>query len=655
MKAAAQKYLDLGFQPLPLDKSGDGKAIYEDGWKTREYTANDFSEKNNIGLNLLPSTKEPLSNVDPDSENAIYFCKEFLLPTSTLGLKSPDGKKVFAGTSYFYKGKLDVSTLARKYPDGKVIAELRGEGNIVVAPSIAESRFFDKKFVERVWVDERKPVENVVLEKQFNMVCVASVLRNYIKGFNMPIVKLVACLKRYCVETGKWNENEIYTFIETLVDSIPSTDKKHRSEKKKIRSKIKTVLKNWEDSKTHQSGYDSFAKHVGLDPDYARDMFTWIGDVPAQGNKNDRKTIISFKAAAMTEADFHKKVERSYLVSPIICDVGLYVLAGKPKGGKSRILKDLAYKVQNKELGTWIGHTVEEGDVLLLALEDNADSMNIDIKEMGYQHKIKPTTFVEIAPTLDRGLEESIKLWTEEVTNPKLVILDTFQKIKPLGEQKTRNANAYEVDYHYLSMLHTMARELNICIIYVHHLSQADKTHSWDKIMGSTGHQGVTDAMYMLEREEGTNQATFKGIGRNIAEFKMDIEWNNLTYKFDYVGDSYLRKTAKHKKDIFKAMVALAKQGSGSVKPADVYKVLNLVTNKEKNTCNKNMQRMRKNHELREGEAFGEYKLPYPLESYGDDGEVLSGNEPWCKFNINELNNAKNAEQFELQQFGHLI
>ena len=276
--------------------------------------------------------------------------------------------------------------------------------------------------------------------------------------------------------------------------------------------------------------------------------------------------------------------------------------------------------------------------------------MNIDIKEMGYQHKIKPTTFVEIAPTLDRGLEESIKLWTEEVSNPKLIILDTFQKIKPLGEQKTRNANAYEVDYHYLSKLHTLARELKVCIIYVHHLSQADKSHSWDKIMGSTGHQGVTDAMYMLEREEGTNKATFKGIGRNIAEFKMDIEFNPMTFKFEYVGDSYKRKTAKHKKDIFKAMVALGKQGAESVKPSDVYKVLNLVTIKEKNACSKNMQRMKEKFELREGEAFGEYKLAYPLESYGDDGELLHSEQPWND-GVKTLNKKENVEQFEQTQF----
>ena len=102
-------------------------------------------------------------------------------------------------------------------------------------------------------------------------------------------------------------------------------------------------------------------------------------------------------------------------------------------------------------------------------------------------------------------------------------------------------------------------------------------------------------------------------------------------------------------------MVTLGKQGDGSVKPADVYKVLNLVTMKEKNACNKNMQRMRERFELREGEAFGEYKLAYPLESYGDDGELLRGNEPWAPFNIRELNDTENMKQFELQQFGRLI
>ena len=346
-------------------------------------------------------------------------------------------------------------------------------------------------------------------------------------------------------------------------------------------------------------------------------------------NKNKTKQkIISFKQMAMKEEDFHKKIERTYIVSPLICDVGLYILAGRPKGGKSRILKDLTYKIQNKGLGSWLGHTVVNGDGLLLGLEDNEDSMNLDIKDMGYQNKIKPTTFVEESPKLGEGLEESITLWTKEVSNPKLVIIDPFQKVKPLGEQKTRNANAYEIDYHYLSMLHSLARELKICIIYVHHLSQAEKGHSWDKIMGSTGHQGVVDAMYMLEREEGSNKATLKGIGRNIKEFKIDLEWNSnpkQPHTFQYVGDSFKISTQIHKREIYKAMRQLAKDGQCSVKPADVYKVLNYVSNKEKGACNKNMMRMKEKSELLEGDAYGTYKLAYGVEKYDEQGNLNLG------------------------------
>ena len=446
----------------------------------------------------------------------------------------------------------------------------------------------------------------------------------------MPFVKLTSCLKRYCTD---WTDSEIYGFCEAVASSIKGKGGRSIFSWKKIKAKVKSSLNNWEKENTKASGYQSFAKEVGLDEKYCRDMFEWIGKVPIEGSKEDRKTIIDFTEMAMSENAFLKEVERSYLVSPLICDVGLYIVAGKPKQGKSRLMKDLAYKVVNG--GTWLGHTVAQGDVLLLSLEDNEDSMNIDIKSMGLQNKKKPTTFVDQCPSLERGLVESIELWHKKAANPKLIIIDTFQKIKPMGSQKTKNANAYEVDYHYLSQLHATAKNLKICIIYVHHLSQADKSHSWDKIMGSTGHQGVTDAMYMLERLEGTHKASFKGLGRNIPGFEMDIEWNSNPEEpmtFQYVGDTFEIKTKEHKREIFKAMKQLALDGESEIKPNDVYKVLNLVSNKEKGACNKNMQRMRKNGELREGEKYGTYKLRYNINCYDDDGNIREDdNAPWIK------------------------
>ena len=114
----------------------------------------------------------------------------------------------------------------------------------------------------------------------------------------------------------------------------------------------------------------------------------------------------------------------------------------------------------------------------------------------------------------------------------------------------------------------------------------------------------------------------------------MDIEWNSNPKEpmtFQYVGDSFEIKTKEHKREIFKAMKQLAKDGESEIKPHDVYKVLNLIKNKEKEACNKNMQRMRKKGELREGEKYGTYKLAHDIKFYNDDGNIIDTESPWIK------------------------
>ena len=229
MKAVAQQYIDQGIVVIPLSKEGDGKGAFVDEWQTKEFEAKDFGPDNNIGLNIGLSKK---IDVDLDSQNAIYFAAKFLTPTKTLGIKSPKG--VIARAHYLYNANGKADYLGRTYPDHKTIAELRHKGNTVVAPSVAESKLFDKQKCERVWTNEINFADNPDLVKQFNKICVASVLRDYIKSFNMPVVKLTACLKRYCMD---WSEDEITDFILTVSDSIPSTGKNlNEAERKKIPS-----------------------------------------------------------------------------------------------------------------------------------------------------------------------------------------------------------------------------------------------------------------------------------------------------------------------------------------------------------------------------------------------------------------------------------
>ena len=629
IKAIAKTYIAMNIVPIPLDKSGSGKGTKIYDWQNTYFEEKDFNEDNNVGMNLALSKKIDL---DLDSKEAAFYGHHFLKPTLMMGLKN--GIDPLLITHYFYDadGSNVDGYIMRKFPNGKTIAELRVEGNTVVEPSIAESKLFNNKKVKREFVQGAgtKAIADENLVNNFNKVCVASVLKTVIASDNIPFVKLTACLKRYCSD---WSEDDIYSFIEIVNKGI-----KHKSGSRQlfswkvIKAKIKTTLKNWEDKKTKQAGYLAFSKECGLTPEYCRDMFQWIGKVPKEGSEEDRKTIVDFRSMAMTENAFQVEVEREFLANGIVGKVGLYIVAGRPKQGKSRLLKDLAYKVVNG--GEWLGHAIPEtGDVLLLALEDNEISMNLDIKQMGLQNKKKPTTFVDQCPSLERGLLESIEMWCDGAENAKLIIIDTFQKVKPMGSQKTKNANAYEVDYYYLSQLHEFAKNKQICIMYVHHLSQADRSHSWDKIMGSTGHQGVTDAMYMLEREDGGLNGTFKGIGRNIAGFEMNVVWNSNPKEpmtFQYNGDTFEIKIAEHKREIFKAIKQLKEDGENEVKPADVFKVLNLLSIKEKGACKKNMQRMKNKGELKAGDKYGTYKLAYDVKWYDDDGNIIQDpNEPW--------------------------
>ena len=208
----------------------------------------------------------------------------------------------------------------------------------------------------------------------------------------------------------------------------------------------------------------------------------------------------------------NSEVKMEYLIGQMLPKAGLVILAGPPKSGKSNLITDLCFKLCKNwnplglDKNPFLGHPIQErGDVLYLALEDSDDTMTIKIQKMkNEKQKPKPDIYTgNQCPCIGKGLEESIVAWKASTPAAKMVVIDTFQKIKPLFT--TKSANAYEVDYHYLSKLHALAKEENILIIYLHHLAKQTAsnkaTYSWDKIMGSVGHQGVPDVMWMLERD----------------------------------------------------------------------------------------------------------------------------------------------------------
>ena len=610
----AERLLASHINIIPLTKKNDGKGCLIQNWQEIVFNVSDFTEENNIGINLRQSN---LIDVDLDSLNAEIFGRKFLNNnTAIFGVKSPKG--CLLQTHYLFSNLSNLSFLKRSYPDKSTIAELRVEGNTVCPPSTAQSKLFNNQWCERVWIKSGVSIANDNdLLKSFNKLCVASVLKDILakrNSNNLPFVKLGSCLLKYT----DWDLNERWSFIESIVSTL-------KFDWKDIQYKLKTIEKNFDQEDKKISGYKAFADEVGLDVSYTKEIFSWIGKV--QEEKTSKK-IIDFFSNRMTDVEFSQEVKQEFLVSPIIPREGLGILAGRPKSMKSFLTLDLAYKIQNgtNERNRFLGQGQEKkGDVLLLALEDSKDSMAGRIQSMKSTNLKHPTTFIGYnCPQLDKGFEESLSLWCETVSDPRLVIIDTFQKIKPLSAQGQGKANAYEIDYYYLGKLKDLAHKHKVFILYVHHLSQASRDYSWDRIMGSTGHQGVPDAMYMLDREEVGNKASLKGRGRNIPDFSYDLEWNTKQdLRYEFSGDSFVRKTEKHKREIYLAMKTLTEEGKVSVKPKDIYGVLNIVTNQDKNNINKNMQRMREKSELLQGDRHGEYKLACRKEDIDAAGNLV--------------------------------
>jgi len=605
---------------IPLSKNNDGKGCLIKGWQTKIFSADNFTENNNTGINIGLSN---LVDIDLDSINAEIFGSKFLNPnTMIFGVKTHKG--IVLKTHFLYENFNNLKYLKREYPDKSTIAELRVEGNTVCPPSIAKSKLCKNDWVERVWVRKDGPIAtDQDLLKKFNKLCAASALRYLLEkrnSNNIPFIKLASCLIKYT----DWDQNERWRFVETIVSTLPKFNWRD------IEYKLKSIENNHSKENTKSSGYKAFAEEVSVSTEYAKDLFSWIGKVNSKEEKTDSKKIVDFFSNRMLDYEFAMEIKREFLVNSIIPKEGLGILAGRPKSMKSFLTLDLAYSVQNQGSEFLNQGSINYGDVLLLALEDNKDSMALRIQGMNYKNKTHPTTFVDFnCPLLTQGLEESVAEWCSKVNDPRFVIIDTFQKIKPLSGKGQGKANAYEIDYYYLGKLKDLAHKHKLFILYVHHLKQASMDYSWDRIMGSTGHQGVPDAMYMLDRDEVGNKATLKGRGRNFQDFSFDLEWNVHNLKYDFSGDSYLIKTEHNKKIIYLAMKGLAKENKHSVKPKDVSSVLNLLTQKEKGNISKTMQRMKDRGELEAGKHFGEYKLKCSIDQIDKDGNLIPTDLPF--------------------------
>lgn len=228
---------------------------------------------------------------------------------------------------------------------------------------------------------------------------------------------------------------------------------------------------------------------------------------------------------------------------------GLTVLAGPPKVGKSWLTLDIALAVATG--GEVLGQKVEQGDVLLLALEDNDRRLQDRLDKLtGDEDWPEALHYATDWPRLDQGGLQAIADWIDSVPNPRLIIIDTLAKVKPL--LKGKGGTAYDNDVAALGPLHRQASDRRVSTLPVTHQRKMETDDPLESVSGSFGITGTADTTAVLVRGPGGMGNALYARGRDIAEFERAVKL--VDFRWQIQGDPLEVFAGDTRKAILKAI-----------------------------------------------------------------------------------------------------
>lgn len=228
-----------------------------------------------------------------------------------------------------------------------------------------------------------------------------------------------------------------------------------------------------------------------------------------------------------------KEIERPSMVVENLLPVGLTVLAGSPKLGKSWLALQLCCCVANQI--PFLGRQTVQGGVLYLDLEGSPVRLKERLSQLDYGFP-EYLDVAHKAPRTDHGeLINGLDIWyTECNAYPRLIVIDTVARIKGTGQ---RGKNAYEADSDIFGALQSFALRNQLAIVCITHLKKSDRfsgseTDWLEKISGSMGLSGVADNIWALFRKRGENTAYLRTSARDVDAGDMVLSFNNGLWEF---------------------------------------------------------------------------------------------------------------------------
>ena len=204
---------------------------------------------------------------------------------------------------------------------------------------------------------------------------------------------------------------------------------------------------------------------------------------------------------------------------------GLSVLAGRQKLGKTWLAIDFALAVATG--GIAMGSvSVEQGDVLYIDMENGPRRIQRRIETIHGHLRNRPDLsrleWVTEAPQLDKGFIGALEDWRRSVSQPRLVVIDVLQRIKPAGNA---NRNSYENDYSTFAPLQQWATKHGIAVLALHHTKKGGADDPLEALSGSNGLSACADTTLVLDRD--SNGITLYVRGRDVEEKESALSFSS--------------------------------------------------------------------------------------------------------------------------------
>lgn len=263
------------------------------------------------------------------------------------------------------------------------------------------------------------------------------------------------------------------------------------------------------------------------------------------------ETKTSWTADELLNANFP---EPPMIVKGLI-PVGLSLLAGKPKTGKSYLALQIAGAAGTG--GQVLGIQVEKVPVLYVALEDNTARLKRRIKEQRWPAGAD-VTFELSWPQLNEGGAEKLDA---EISRKgyKLVIIDTLSRAASFKQKDVEETTPVMSDLQHVAFNHSAG------IFALDHHRKPGFTNVNDVIndvLGSVGKTAVADCIIGMYRAQGEKRAELKAVGRDQDFTDLTIEMAHDIMTWQLLGETQQVLTNERQQIVLDAIAHLGEEAT---------------------------------------------------------------------------------------------